>query len=156
MALAVALTLQTTIGCGGGNKADSMIAAANDTNIKRLASMYSLYHLRNNFKGPKDEAALKEFIRSQNADRLARAGIDAAEVDSLFTGERDGQAFKVRYGLDTYIRGPSLPVIFEADGKEGKRQIGFTNGSMQEVDTTEYELMWSGKRDQEQTGGLRE
>jgi hypothetical protein len=116
--------------------------------------LYS-YHLRNNFKGPNDEAALKEFIRSQNADRLARAGIDAAEVDSLFNGERDGQAFKVRYGLDTYIRGPSLPVIFEADGIEGRRQIGFTNGSMQEVDTTEYELMWSGKRDKEQAGGLR-
>jgi hypothetical protein len=143
-------------GCGDGNPADSMIAANNDSNIKRLASMYSLFHLRNNFKGPKDEAELKDFIRSQNADRLARAGINLDEVDSLFSGERDGQPFKIRYGLDTYIRGPSMPVIFEVEGMEGMRQVGFTNGSMQEVDSTEYDLMWSGKRDDTPAGDGRQ
>jgi hypothetical protein len=151
-----AWTFPLLMGCGSGNPADSMIAAANDTNIKRVASMYSLYHLRNNFKGPKDEAQLKEFIKSQSAERLARAGIVIDDVDSLFTGERDGQPFKIRYGLDTYIRGPSMPVVFEVEGKDGKRQVGFSNGSMQDVDAAQYDRLWAGELDKQKVEDGRE
>lgn len=154
--LLVAWAIPFVMGCGGGNPADSMIAAANDTNIKRLASMYSLFHLRNQFKGPKNETELKDFIKSQSADRLAKAGIDISEIDAIFMGERDNEPFKIRYGLDTYIRGPSMPVVFEVVGKDGMRQVGFSNGSMQVVNNTEYESLWAGKRDKEKAAGERE
>ena len=77
------------------------------------------------------------------------AGIDVNDVDSLFVGERDNLPLKIRYGLNTRVRGPSMPVVFEDTGVDDLRQVGFTNGSMQEVDAAEYDELFSGKRDKE-------
>ncbi len=49
--------------------------------------------------------------------------------------------------LDTVVRGPSLPVVFEATGVDGIRQIGFCNGAMQEVDSDEYDQLLAGEVD---------
>lgn len=135
-------------GCGGAD-ANSMIADANDTNVKRLATMYSFFHIKNKNKGPKNEEQLRAFIESQDADRLKRGGIDATKLDELFVSERDGEPFLVRYGVNTVIRGPSLPVIFESTGIDSMRQVGFFNGSMQEVDEDEYDRLMAGKADKE-------
>jgi hypothetical protein len=142
-------------GCGGSD-ANSMIADANDSNVKRLATMYSFYHMKNSFKGPKDEAALRGFIEDQDPKRLKLADIDATKMDELFTSERDGEPFVIRYGVDTVIRGPSLPVVFETTGVDGMRQIGFCNGSMQEVDSSEYDRLLAGESDNEKIDDGRE
>jgi hypothetical protein len=133
-----------------------MIAAANDNNVKRLATAYSFFHLKNKFKGPKDEAEFKKFIAEQDRARMELADIDVTDVDSLFVGERDSLPLKVRYGKNTVVRGPSIPVIFEDTGVDGLRQVGFTNGSMQEVDAAEYEELFSGKRDKAKVDDNRE
>lgn len=133
-------------GCNGAD-ADSMIAAANDTNVKRLATLYTYFHIQNKNKGPKNEEQLREFIESQDASRLKRGGIDATKLDELFVSERDGEPFVIRYGVNTYIRGPSLAVVFEATGIDGMRQVGFCNGLMQEVDEEEYDRLMAGKAD---------
>lgn len=135
-------------GCNGAD-ADSMIAAANDTNVKRLATLYTYFHIQNKNKGPKNEEQLREFIESQDATRLKRGGIDATKLDELFVSERDGEPFVIRYGVNTYIRGPSLAVVFEATGIDGMRQVGFCNGLMQEVDEEEYDRLMAGKADKE-------
>ncbi len=147
--LLLALLLATLSGCGG-NKVNEMIAANNDTNIKRLGTMYGFFHLKNQFRGPKNEDEFKKFINEQDASRLALAGISTSNVNDLFVSERDQQPFKIRYGINTQLRGPSLPVIFESNGAEGLRQVAFTGGSMQEVDSTKYDELWSGKGDQQQ------
>lgn len=141
-----ATSLCTGCGSGGGN-ANQMIAANNDTNIKRLGTLYGFFHLKNQFRGPKDEADFKKFIGEQDAARLKLAGISGSKVDELFVSERDQKPFKIRYGVNTQLRGPSLAVIFEADGKEGKRQVSFTGGSMEEVDSTRYDELFSGRAD---------
>ncbi len=133
-----------------------MIADANDSNVKRLATMYSFFHTLNKFKGPKDEAELRSFIEAQDPKRLSLADIDATKLDELFVSERDGEPFVVRYGVDTIIRGPSLPVIFESLGVDGTRQVGFCNGSMKEVDNEEYDRLLAGKADDETLGDGRE
>lgn len=143
-------------GCGNSKDPKSMIAAANDSNVKRLATMYSFFHLKNNFKGPKNEAELREFIEAQDVKRLSLADIDPANLDDLFVSERDQEPFVIRYGKDTYIRGPSIPVVFEATGVDGMRQIGFCNGSMQEVDADEYDRLMSGDADDEAADDGRE
>lgn len=148
----VAVMMATAIGCGGPS-AEDRIAAANDTNIKRLASLYAMYQLRNNFQGPANEEEFKNFIREQDPDRLKMAGIDVSDIDSLFKSERDGEPFKIRYGVNTRVRGPALPVIFESTGVDGKRQVGFTNGPLREVDATEYDQLWSGQMDDVEEGG---
>jgi hypothetical protein len=142
-------------GCSGTDP-NSMIAEANDMNVKRLATAYSFYHLKNKFKGPKNEADFKKFIAEQDPARMELAGIDVNDVDSLFVGERDNLSLKIRYGLNTRVRGPSLPVVFEDTGVEGLRHVGFTNGSMQEVEAVEYDQLFSGKRDNEKVDENRD
>lgn len=140
-------TVIFSLGCGGADS-KSMIADANDNNVKRLATAYSFFHLKNKFKGPQDETEFKKFISEQDPARMELAGIDVNDVDQLFVSERDEMPLKIRYGMNTRIRGPSLPVVFEETGVDGMRQVGFTNGSMQEVDDTEYEALFAGERDQ--------
>ena len=130
------------MGCGGDNSA-SMLAELNSNNAKRLANLYSMYQISHNFEGPDDEAELKEYIQSLGPSRLKKGGMDINKIDELFVSERDGQPFKIRWGLDTRVRGPSQPVVFEAEGAEGKRRVGFTNSAMQEVDSAEYDRLWT-------------
>lgn len=142
-------------GCGGAD-AGSMIADANDTNVKRLATLYSYFHIQNRNKGPKNEEQLRAFIESQDANRLKRGGIDATKLDELFVSERDDEPFVVRYGVNTVIRGPALAVIFESTGVDGMRQVGFCNGSMKEVDKDEYDRLMAGKVDKKRLDYGRE
>lgn len=131
------------------DSAESMIAEANDSNVKRLRTMYSYFHTMNKLKGPKDEAEFRSFIESQDQRRLGLANIDPSKLDELFVSERDGEPFVIRYGVNTVIRGPSKPVIFEATGVDGMRQVGFFNGPMEEVDAEEYERLFAGEADKE-------
>lgn len=133
-------------GCGGDG-AREMIAANNDTNVKRLGTLYGLFHLRNEFRGPRDKAEFLAFIGGQDPARLALAGIDPAALDGVFVSERDRLPFRVRYGVNTRVRGPDLPVVFEESGRDGKRQVGFTGGSVQDVEPAAYESLWSGASD---------
>jgi hypothetical protein len=36
-------------------------------------------------------------------------------------------------------------VTFEEEGKGGHRQVGFTNGTVEDVDESRYTQLWSGK-----------
>ena len=148
LGLFVLLGTLALAGCNGAD-AESMIAASNDTNVKRLATLYSIFHNKNNLKGPKNEEQLREFIESQDANRLKRGGIDATKLDELFVSERDGEPFVIRYRVNTVVFGPPLPVVFEATGIDGMRQVGFCNGLMQEVDEEEYDRLMAGKADKE-------
>ena len=61
-----------------------------------------LQHVRGiqNYKGgrgPKDEAEFKEFVRNFDPNKLSMMKIDPNNVDGLFTSERDGKPFKIRY-----------------------------------------------------------
>ena len=133
-------------GCRG-NSGEAMIAANNDTNLKRLGTLYGFFQLRNEFRGPRDEAEFKAFIAAQDASRLALAGVSPASIDTLFVSERDRLPFRIRFGVDTRVRGPALPVVFEQEGLGGRRQVGFTGGATEEVDAASYELLWSGDSD---------
>jgi len=133
-------------GCRG-NSGPAMIAANNDTNLKRLGTLYGFFQLRNEFRGPRDEAEFRAFIAAQDARRLALAGVSPASIDTLFVSERDRLPFRIRFGVDTHVRGPALPVVFEQEGRDGRRQVGFTGGATEEVDAATYESLWNGDSD---------
>jgi hypothetical protein len=133
-------------GCRG-NSGPAMIAANNDTNLKRLGTLYGFFQLRNEFRGPRDEAEFRAFITAQDARRLALAGVSPASIDTLFVSERDRLPFRIRFGVDTRVRGPALPVVFEQEGLGGRQQVGFTGGAMEEVDAATYESLWSDDTD---------
>lgn len=133
------------VGCGGDDGGAGALAQANSTNIQRLANLYFAFQTKHEFRGPKDEAEFKAFLASFNAEKLQRIGIEPGATDTLFVSERDGQPFQVRYGVRGSAMGSSEPVIFEATGVDGKRQVGFLNMTHRDVDATEYDALWAGK-----------
>lgn len=128
-------------GCGGGATADSLVADANGTNIQRLANLYLAFQSRNDYEGPADEAAFKEFISGFNAKKLDRMGI--TDTDAIFTSERDNEPFKVRYGVAGSSRGSDEAVIFETTGVEGKRRVAFLNTKVEEFEASQYDELWA-------------
>ena len=96
--LAAASCLFTLTGCGS-ESAESALAKNNETNIQRLSNLYFSFQMKNGWKGPKDEQDFKAFLNSFSPKKLERIGIDPARIDDLFVSGRDGQPFKVRYGV---------------------------------------------------------
>lgn len=125
------------------------VAAQNKSNIQRLANFYAGYQngyamTKGGGNGPSDEAEFKEYIKNYPADKLKMMGVDAGKIDALFTSERDGKPFKVRYKVGGG-RGSVAPVIFEQDGKDGKKQVAFTGGKVEDADQATYEQYFAGK-----------
>jgi hypothetical protein len=135
-----ALTL--ILGCVQRDPADA-IAAANDSNIRRVGNLYQAFRLRKGNQGPKDEAELKTFLKEMAPIRLERMQVDPNNLDALFISDRDGQPFVIRFGVSGGI-GSTDAVVFESQGSGGKRQVGFTDGSVEEVDNSRYDQLLKG------------
>jgi len=116
-ALFVAVLLNA--GCTQDNTS-SAITDANNSNVKRLSNLYQSFASRNGWHGPKDEAEFREFIRTFPAHRLQLLGVDPEKLDALFTSERDGQPFQVKYEVNSGL-GAVIPVVFEQQGVDGTR-----------------------------------
>jgi hypothetical protein len=129
-------------GCGDQNA--KQLADMNKSNIQRLGNLYAAFQNQKNNRGPKDEAEFKEFIKEYDPNKLKTMGVDAGNVDAVFVSERDGQPFKIRYKVGGG-RGSSDAVIFEQAGKDGKKQVGYTGGKIEDVDDATYAQLWAPK-----------
>lgn len=143
--LLTACLVLAAAGCGRDVSTDDLVAQANSTNIERLASLYTGYQSEHEWAGPPDEAAFKAYIRAFDPQKLKRIGVDPAAADSLFTSERDGQPYKIRYAVKGSAMGSTEPVIFESTGVDGRRQVGFLDMTEREVDDAEYQSLWAKK-----------
>jgi hypothetical protein len=132
-------------GCHRGVDKDAALAQANSTNIQRLANLYLAYQSDNEWRGPADEAKFKAYLHAFDPKRLQRVGVDPQAIDALFTSERDGQPYKIRYGVRGSARGSAEPVIFESAGVNGKYEVALLNMTQREVDKAEYDALWNGK-----------
>lgn len=134
-------------GCGGSYQAEEAIKDLNATNAQRLANMYTQHQRVNRGKGPADEKQFRKYVASLSSDTLSRYGVGEGEVESLFTSDRDEQPLDIRYGVKGHDRSDPEPVVFEVEGVNGKRMVGFTNYTSQEVESdSEYkELRGRGK-----------
>src|SRR5262249_1714837 len=92
----VAVLLAGVAGCSK-NKVAEQVAAMNTSNNLRLSNMYAAFQNYKAGKGPKDEAEFKEFIKDFDPEKLKMMGIDPSNLDAVFTSERDGKPFKIRY-----------------------------------------------------------
>ncbi len=138
--MALALLIGTT-GCG--DKIRDKVGAMNSSNIRRVCNMYAAFQNYKGGRGPKDEAEFKEFVRNFDPNKLSMMKIDPNNVDGLFTSERDGKPFKIRYKVGG-ARSSVAAVVFEEEGVSGKKQVGFTSGEPQYVDEDEYQQMLAG------------
>jgi hypothetical protein len=140
------LAMGLSLGCGGADPAD-LLAAANDSNVQRLANLYEAFQSRHNWRGPKDEEEFKSFLKGWNPKKLSNIGVDPNAVGDVFISSRDGEPFKVRYGVPGHIMGSNAAVVFETIGVDGRRMVGFLNITKREVDNAEYDRLWSGTVD---------
>jgi hypothetical protein len=130
--------LVLAVGCSQDRQVAGIVAAKNDSNLKRLANLYQSYQLRHSSQGPKDEAAFKGYIQyDMPAHRLEMMQIDPNNLDALFVSERDGQPFRVRYGVGGGA-GWVVAVVFEQQGVGGEKQVGFTDGTVESADENRY------------------
>lgn len=125
-------------GCGDG---EPTLADLNDNNIRRLHTAYKIYMKGNNFTGPSNEEDFKDFLTSNNKARvlLKRMDITSDNLSDIFVSERDGEPFKIRWGLNGVA---DHAIVFESVGVEGKRLVAFTKP--RELDNAQYEGYWSG------------
>lgn len=130
-------------GCNRDRTAGA-VADMNPDNAHRLSNLYAAHQNFKGGKGPKDEAAFKTFVREFDATKLGMMGVDPANVDVVFVSDRDGQPFKVRYGVGGG-RGSNDPVVFEQVGKDGKKQVGYTSGTVQELADGEADRLLAAK-----------
>lgn len=136
-----AISLGLLLGCKDTTIQDG-VAALNKTRIQRLYNCYALYAHYNQYRGPKDEASWKEFLSQSRFERnLKLMQIDRNALDELFIGERDGQPYKIRYGVNGL---GNKAVIFEAEGVDGLRFVALE--TPEEVGEADYEAYWSGKK----------
>jgi hypothetical protein len=97
--------------------------------------------LRHSSQGPKDEAAFKGYIQNDMpAHRLEMMQIDPNNLDALFVSERDQQPFRVRYSVGGGA-GWVVAVVFEQQGIDGQKQVGFTDGSVESADENRYRAL---------------
>jgi hypothetical protein len=148
-----ATLLGALVGLAGcGDKIADQVGAMNKSNLQRVANIYEGHQNMKGGKGPKDEAELTKFIKEYDPAKLKMMGIDANDVPKLLTSERDGKPFKVRWGVGGG-RGAVAPVVFEQEGKDGKKQVGFTGGKVEEVEDSQYRAYLSGKASTSVPGG---
>ncbi|MEM7455576.1 MAG: hypothetical protein AAF456_14580 [Planctomycetota bacterium] len=134
-------------GCSNGPDPDTMFAENFDTEIKKLAVLYSTYQAKNSWTGPPDEAQFRSYISSISETRLGRLGITQSDIDGLFISERDGLPYKIRWSTVGGNGVPPKPILFEAEGAEGRYMVGFTNGTSQEFSRDDYDKLWAGEGD---------
>ena len=125
-------------GCGKGLPTP---AELNDSNIKRLHSAYMIYMDGNGNKGPASEDELKDYLSNNQTAKVLMERMDIpGDISQIFVSERDGEPFKVRWGLSGVA---DHAIVFESTGVEGKRMVAFSNP--RELDSSEYEGFWSGE-----------
>jgi hypothetical protein len=151
------LCMIAVIGCGRGGPKDNTkaIANINDSNMKKVMSMYRMYQSLNRFEGPKDEAELKSFLSSDTAEaRMKTLSLDTSNLDQYFTSERDGQKFKIRYGVKGSAVGSDDPIVFEVDGVSGTWQVGFTSHEIRETSSKKEYDQWMDGKYKPKNGGI--
>ena len=153
MKLLSLLVVSSVIGCvlfaGCEKKVD--LAAVYGTNIKKVHLGYRIFMASHNDVGPKDEASFKEYLKTDHnaVFRMKRVDVTPETVEEIFVSERDGQPFKIRYGLKG---SQNHAVVFESVGIDGKRMIAF--GKPIEVDEAEYERQWVSQAKPEKVYGI--
>ena len=116
-------------------------------NIKKISMIYNAYTAANQYKGPTDEAELKEWLENESDERrMSRINVDRGKFEDYMVSERTGERFEIRWGVNSAPMGPPRPVVFETTAVDGIRQVGLAGGSdVLDVETDEeYDELMSG------------
>ena len=132
-------------GCGKGHVA-SVVGEANKTKIQRVKNAYLLYQGRM-LKAAENKEELVDFIKTNSKieKNLKLMQIDRNTFEENFVSDRDGAEYFLRYGTFVRDRAPEEPLVFETVGVEGKKQVVWSGGKVEEYEGKEYDKLKSGK-----------
>jgi hypothetical protein len=81
-------------------------------------------------RSPANEQEFKAAIGKMD---ISLEAMKVGSIDELFVSERDGQPFVIVYG-----QSPQGVVAYEQTGVDGKRQVGFKLGNIEDVDEARF------------------
>ena len=117
--------------------------AQEQINLSWLGQMYGKYISQNNGEPPKSIAEFQKFVEKKTSpERLDH--LKVANVNDLFVSPRDGKPFTmVSYDkLPPMKAGEQPPVVlYETDGRDGRRAIALLGGATRTVDNGEVQKM---------------
>lgn len=115
----------------GGCRKPAPAPAPPATPLPKIAGLYARYATANKGVGPANLDEFKRFIKALPPPTLTSLQIDTSRLDALFISPRDGQPVVILYRQQL----ASAPLVaYEKTGVEGKRQIIFLNGKVEEAD----------------------
>jgi len=125
------LALLISAGCGDQALEQSA------TEGRRVGAIVTTHNMMERATGrlPPNEQEFKKFITENGSQMLERSGVTA--VDELFVSDRDGQPLVVTYGK--YPAGMNAKiVVYEKNGADGKRFVGYNSGAVELVDDARF------------------
>jgi len=127
----VLVLLLVVSGCGGQKLAPTA------TEGRRVGAIVTTHNMMERATGrlPPNEQEFKKFIAENGSQALERSGVTA--VDELFVSDLDGQPLVVTYGQ--YPAGMNGKiVVYEKNGADGKRFVGYNSGAVELVDDARF------------------
>ena len=109
--------------------------------IENVAKWYQLYRSAHRGKTPPSE---EEFLTFVESDLKSKRNVDLNREEFL-TSPRDGQKFVVNYGKPTSTNQERNVAVYEREGYDGKKLVGFEFGNSQEVDEAELQSLLAGE-----------
>jgi hypothetical protein len=122
----IAVIVAATMGCSASENS----SANEETSHLRLLTNVIARSSRELGRDPASEQELKAAIDKMG---LSLQSMKVASIDELFVSERDGQPFVIVYGSS-----PQGVAAYEQTGIDGKRQVGFKLGNIEEVDEARF------------------
>ena len=133
LAVVVAMTAATA-GCSNG---PSKPAPLGGSNLSRLAMLYTLY-MQNNKAPLTNEQELITYAKSLKPEGLKSLGVDVAQVEQYLTSPRDGKPYRIIFKVQGGEPANPPVVAYEQAGVNGKREVGFMFGKVEEVDEARF------------------
>lgn len=113
------------VGCG------SAVEDKRDPNLGVLSHFYSRFLMSQRGRPPASKEDLVNYINNEGQRLLESRNID--DVESLFISTRDEQPYVIRYGRAGEPKYSGGLVICERVGVEGKRFVGYSDGTVTEL-----------------------
>jgi hypothetical protein len=130
---------------GVGCSKEAPMSSPEEVNLKKMTVLFGQFRGQNKGQPPQNAQQFKDFLKKLDKGTLDRQGIDANNLDQLLVSSRDGKPFVWRdrkhmgAGGAPGVGSSGMTVmIFEQEGKGGKRMVAYDVGKVEEVDEATF------------------
>lgn len=113
-------------GCSGSDGRGQLLTDYQD-NIRKVHFCYTTFMARHNDVGPESKEELLKYAKNDPTAVyvLKQIGVTPENIEDFFVSPRDGKPFIIRYGIVDTQDGGDHPLVFEAEGLDGKRMVAY-------------------------------